>query len=168
MKGFKNCLAVAVVVMAAALTLAGCASTDFKSPSMGSINIATIATKDYEVLGLVSVESEDVKTVSPLGIIHKHVGSKVTYDLLLQEAKKQFPDASDIVNVRIDKYDNSKWHVFAFFTGTKKTIKYVGNALAIRYTTGITSETPRNPPSGSLPGSDGGKEGLFGLGILGL
>jgi len=153
--------------LALALTLVGCTSTDVKSNLVGEYNlIPKIAGKDFVVLGLVSVNAEETTSVSPLHLVTTKKGEAVTFDLLLQKAKELYPDVSDIINVRIDQVDQSKTGLLDFLTGSKKTVKYVGNALAVKYTDALQEvQDPLAGKGSALPGgsSTGEKKGLFGL-----
>jgi hypothetical protein len=155
MKGFKNCLAVVVVVMAAALSTVSCKSVDVKSNAVGEYNlIPKIAGKDFVVLGLVSVNAEVSTKVSPLYLSKTLQGEQVTFDLLLQKAKELYPEVSDIINVRIDKVEQLKTRAFwlRWLTGYQKTDKYVGNALAVKYTDALQEvQEPLEGKANGLP-----------------
>jgi len=111
-----------ISVVAVIGLLAGCTTTDLKSNLIGEYNlIPKIASKDFDVLGLVSVTATEKITVTPFGLTKEITGERVTFDLLLQEAKNLYPDVSDIINVRIDRIDQSKTSVFDFLMGYTRT-----------------------------------------------
>lgn len=89
------------VVLLVALCLVGCSTFQ---PVQGN-NI--VATDNIEVLGRVTLECP---------------ANDAGFTLLLEEAKKQYPDADDIVNIIVD---------------SKKTfskVNYVMSAIVIKYT----------------------------------
>jgi hypothetical protein len=132
-----------IFVSIALLAVMGCTTTDFTNNDVGTFNLAPIATKDYEVLGPVSLTAEDVLTVGFAGWTQSHSGSTVTFENLLTEAKKL--GADDIINVRIDIYDNNSTNkILDPIIGYTKTYRYIGNALAIKYTTAINGAAAEN------------------------
>jgi hypothetical protein len=135
------------LILAFAFTAAGCKTTDVKSGMVGEYNlIPKISSKDFDVLGFVTVETHETIVKSPLYLTAIHTGEIITYDLLLREALRLYPDVSDIINIRIDRNDQGKTTPFDWLLGTTKTIRYIGNALAIKYT--VALEETREP----LPG----------------
>jgi len=136
----------------------GCSSTNLKTNMTGEYNlIPKIAGKDFEVLGLVSVKTTEVKTKSPLYLSINHEGERVTFDSLIQEARARYPNVSDIINVRIDKTYKGKRTLIDWLTGSETTIEYAGTALAIRYTTALQEQRdPLEGRSGTLPGGFSG------------
>jgi len=161
---FFGIIAVVVVIG----FLAGCTTTNLKSNLAGEYNmIPKIAGKDFNVIGLVSVSATEKTVVTPLHLTKDITGERVTFDLLLQEAKKLYPDVSDIINVRIDRVDQSKRSVFDFFTGYDRTIQYFGNALAVKYTTALEEvRDPLKGKTGQLPDGESGGGLLGALGGL--
>jgi len=151
-----------IVIVAAIGFLMGCTTTtDLKSNMIGEYNmIPKIASKDFSPIGVVSVTATEKLVVTPFGMTKEITGERVTFDLLLKEAKRLYPDVSDIINVRIDRVDQSKRSIIDFFTGYDRTITYYGNALAVKYTTAI--EDNLSGKSGKLPSGDGGLFGLLG------
>jgi len=142
----KKCLLFEALCAALAitLTLAGCTSTDMKSNVTGEYNhITKISSKDFVSLGLISVIATETEIIYPFHFVKETLGEKVTFDLLLQEARRLYPETSDIINIRIDRVDQSKRTLFDFLIGSTKTAKYIGNALAIRYTDAL--EEVRDP-----------------------
>jgi hypothetical protein len=121
----------AAVLFAVAL-LISCTTTNLASNRTGWSDYATIAIKDYTVVGIVRVVSEEVIQRGFLGIANSHTGSQVKYDLLVSEAKKL--GADDIINVRIDRTDESLHGIFDWLVGYTEKYAYTANALAIKYT----------------------------------
>ena len=134
-------------MLAFGFMLAGCTSTDVKSNVAGEYNlIPKIASKDFIALGLVSVTATESVIISPFHFTKDVSGERVTFDLLLREARRLYPETSDIINVRIDRIDQSRTTLVDFFTGSSRTVKYIGNALAIQYTDAL--EEVREPLKG--------------------
>ena len=131
---FRNVPKVAclVAVAFAVALLSSCTTTNLASNKTGWSDYATIAIKDYTVVGIVRVASEEVTQRGFLGIANSHTGSQVTYDMLVSEAKKL--GADDIINVRIDRTDKSLHGIFDWLFGYTEKYAYAANALAIRYT----------------------------------
>ncbi len=124
----------AAVAVAAAL-LGACATTNLGSNRTGWSDYATIATKDFAAVGIVRVTSEEIKERGAFGFVTCHRGSQITYDMLIREAKAL--GADDIINVRIDRIDESVHGTipaFEWITGCTEKYSYIGTALAIRYT----------------------------------
>ena len=124
-------------ILCAALIIAftGCTSTDVKSNVVGDYNlIPKIASKDFVALGLVTVSTIEMEIISPFHFTTQKSGEKITYDLFLQEARRLYPETSDIINIRIDRVDQRKTTLVDFFIGSTRTVKYLGNGLAIKYT----------------------------------
>ena len=137
------------VILAFGSLLAGCTSTDVKSNVAGEYNlIPKIASKDFIALGLVSVTATETVIISPFHFTKDVSGEKVTFDLLISEARRLYPETSDIINVRIDRIDQSRTTLVDFFTGSFRTVKYIGNALAIQYTDAL--EEVRDPLDGRV------------------
>ena len=129
------------------LALVGCTSTDVKSNVVGDYNlIPKIASKDFVALGLVSISTIEMEIISPFHFITEKSGEKITYDLFLQEARVLYPETSDIINVRIDRVDQNRKSFFDFIIGSTRIVKYIGNALAIKYTGSL--EEVRDPLGG--------------------
>jgi len=136
-------------ILCAALIIAftGCTSTDVKSNVVGDYNlIPKIASKDFVALGLVTVSTIEMEIIYPFHFVTQRSGEKITYDLFLQEARVLYPETSDIINVRIDRVDQNRKTFFDFIIGSTRIVKYIGNALAIKYTDSI--EEVRDPLMG--------------------
>jgi hypothetical protein len=148
----------AVALIAAAL-LCSCATTDLASNRTGWSDYATVAVKDYTVVGIVRVVSEEVTRRGFLGIAHSRTGSQVTYDMLVREAKKI--GADDIINVRIDRTDKSLHGIFDWLVGYTERYAYTANALAITYTRAVAgsfaegASGPSGMGGGPVPSRDG-------------
>jgi len=154
-------LAVPVAALFAAALLCSCTSINVASNRTGWSDYATVAIKDYSVVGIVRVESEEVTRRGFLGIAQYHTGSQVTYDLLVSEAKKL--GADDIINVRIDRTDRSFHGVFDWLAGYTERYAYTANALAIKYTQAIAGYLADGARG---PSGMGGGTGLDGLAAL--
>lgn len=144
-------VAVPAVVLFVTALLGGCATTNLTSNRTGWSDYATVAIKDYTVVGIVRVVSEEVTRRGFLGIVMSRKGSQVTYDLLVNEAKKI--GADDIINVRIDRTDKSLHGIFDWLVGYTEKYAYTANALAIKYTQAV---------AGSFADSAGGPSGMGG------
>ena len=142
---------VPATVLIAAVLLGACTTTNLASNRTGWSDYATVAVKDYTVVGIVRVVSEEVVRRGFLGIVESRRGSQVTYDLLVSEAKKI--GADDIINVRIDRTDKSLHGIFDWFVGYTERYAYTANALAIKYTQAI---------AGSVADGAGGPSGMGG------
>jgi uncharacterized protein YbjQ (UPF0145 family) len=145
-------------VLLAVVLLSSCTTTNLASNRTGWSDYATIAIKDYTIVGIVRVVSEEVTRRGFLGIASSHTGSQVTYDLLIGEAKKL--GADDIINVRIDRTDESHRGIFDWLVGYTEMYAYTANALAIRYTQAAAGHYAdfASDPSGTRGGN-----GLSGL-----
>jgi uncharacterized protein YbjQ (UPF0145 family) len=94
---------------------------------------APIAVKDYETLGMISAKSSEVIYTNG-----NHTGSKITYEMLLSEAKKL--GADDIINLKIDINEIRDSSV----RPARTIYNYTASALAIKYTTGMAAENITN------------------------
>jgi hypothetical protein len=152
-------VAVLAAVLFAAALMCSCTTISLASNRTGWSDYATVAIKDYTVVGIVRVESEEVTRRGFLGIVESHKGSQVTYDLLVSEAKKI--GADDIINVRIDRTDKSLHGIFDWLVGYTEKYAYTANALAIKYTQAIVGSFGDGADSlsgmggGPAPGRDG-------------
>ena len=143
----KRWLPARILCAAFVLALVGCTSTDVKSNVVGDYNlIPKIASKNFVPLGLVSVSAIEMEIISPFHVMKDVKGEKITYDLFLQEARLLYPETSDIINVRIDRVDQNRKTFFDFIIGSTRIVKYIGNALAIKYTDSL--EEVRDPLGG--------------------
>lgn len=144
-------VAVPAAVLFAVVLLCSCTTTNLTSNRTGWSDYATVAIKDYTVVGIVRVVSEEVTRRGFLGIAESHKGSQVTYDLLVGEARKI--GADDIINVRIDRTDKSLHGIFDWLVGYTEKYAYTANALAIKYTQAV---------AGSFADSASGPSGMGG------
>jgi len=143
----------AAVLFAAAL-LSSCTTTNVAGNRTGWSDYAAIAIKDYIVVGTVRVVSKEVTQRGFLGIVNSHTGSQVTYDLLISEAKKL--GADDIINVRIDRTDESLHGIFDSLFGYTEKYAYTANALAIKYTQGVAGHFADSTSGASQRGEGSG------------
>ncbi|HPX27377.1 MAG TPA: hypothetical protein PLG87_11280 [Treponemataceae bacterium] len=123
--------AVFVLVITCVVLLAGCTTTNLKTNKVGWSDYTTVTIKDFDVVGVITLESEVTKTVTPFGFSSTIEGSEITYAMLMEKAVEKKGD--DIMNVRIDKHDDSKTTLFDRIIGYTKTTKYIATALVIRY-----------------------------------
>ena len=119
---------------------------------IGQVNIAPV--KDFTIAGIIFVESNAVFDSDD----HIVEGSKITYDMLMREAQKL--GADDIINIKIDEIEKISVTEEIRMVPTKvstdsgntktvdkettvqiinKSVTYKANALAIKYTTIVTS-----------------------------
>ena len=91
-----------VAVLAAALLFAGCSTF---TPMQGN-NV--LATDNFEVLGRVTLESSTDRS---------------GFTLLMDEAKRQYPEADDIINILVDGKK-----------GAFGKVEYIMSAVVIKYT----------------------------------
>jgi uncharacterized protein YbjQ (UPF0145 family) len=145
-------VAVLAAVLFAAALLCSCTTTNLASNRTGWSDYATVAIKDYTVVGIVRVVSEEVTSRGFLGIVYSYKGSQITYDLLVSEAKKI--GADDIINVRIYRTDKSLHGIFDWLVGYTERYAYTANALAIKYTQAIAGSIGEGVDS--LSGMGGG------------
>ena len=125
----------AIVFMMALAALTACTSTNFKTTTVGWSDYVDMAVKDFESLGIITLETKEVVSVSPLALYTEHTGSRVTYGALFAEAAKL--KADDIINVRIDVKTEERTTVFDWLIGSTTTYTYTGTALAIKYTNAV-------------------------------
>jgi hypothetical protein len=119
------------LMILAAFTAAGCVTVDFTAPLAGRYVKAAVGEKDFEVIGIVQVESVEMHKVGPLGFTRSVEGAKVNYSDLMIEAAKI--EADDIIDVRIDMNAGKPPTFAERLTGWERTFTYTGKALAIRY-----------------------------------
>jgi hypothetical protein len=155
---FRGVLGVVMpaTVLIAAVLLGACTTTNLASNRTGWSDYATVAVKDYTVVGIVRVVSEEVIRRGFLGIVESRRGSQVTYDLLVSEAKKI--GADDIINVRIDRTDKSLHGIFDWLVGYTERYAYTANALAIKYTQAIAGSVADGADGISGMGSQNGRK----------
>ena len=141
MKKWKLFSGMLCIALAFGFIFVGCStSVNVKSNLAGEYNMIPIAGKDFIVLGHISVNTVVEYTVSPFRFVTRTEGERITFEALITEAKRLYPSASDIINVRIDAVDKSSKlspFIIQFFTGSRSSIEYYANALVIQYTTSI-------------------------------
>jgi beta-glucosidase/6-phospho-beta-glucosidase/beta-galactosidase len=94
----------------------------------GTERAAVIAVKDWEPVGFVTVKSFE-RRIGASG----RAGSKITYEMLMNEARKL--NAHDVINVGIDVTEEPEEELEQ---GMKvMTYTYTATALAIRYTKSV-------------------------------
>jgi hypothetical protein len=119
------------LIILPAFTAAGCITVDFTAPLAGRYVKAGVGDKDFEVIGIVQVESIEFHKVGPFGFAKTVEGSKVNYtDLMIEAARIQ---ADDIIDVRIDMNAGKPTTFAERLTGWERTFTYTGKALAIKY-----------------------------------
>ena len=133
MKTKRICTSMLVVILVSLLCLSGCISTDVasaKTPQWDKKPIA-ISGRDYTILGNVQLEKKWFGvlgfSISRLGInafVFQNGG--VTYADLLEEAKKQYPEADAVIDVIVD-YSGS---IYAFLYAQKQNIV---TGIAVKY-----------------------------------
>jgi hypothetical protein len=133
----KKCMFVLLVLTA--MVLSGCRTTNLTTNKVGWSDYTTVTIKDFDVVGVITLESEVTKTVTPFGFSSTLEGSEITYAMLMEKAVEKKGD--DIMNVRIDKHDDSKTTLFDRIIGYTKKTKYIATALVIRYKD-VKAESP--------------------------
>jgi hypothetical protein len=122
-----------------AFVAAGCMSVNFTAPISGMYVKAGVSEKDFEVIGVVSVESVEFHKVGPLGFKRTVEGAKVNYtDLMIEAARLE---ADDIIDVRIDMNAGKPTTFAERMAGWERTFTYTGKALAIKYVDKKEEET---------------------------
>jgi len=163
-KGFFGVL-LCLILLFGFVTVSCTSYYNVKEMKTGEFNkISKIAGKDFEVLGVVFVDSTITYTVSPFRLSERMEGEEITFDALMREAKRLYPSCSDIINVRIDSVLKTQTSVFDFFTGYTATWGYFANALAIRYTDALEDSIltiNHGSGSSSSTSSFGEKKGFF-------
>jgi uncharacterized protein YbjQ (UPF0145 family) len=149
--------AIVSVLVLGVLVLAGCKTTDITTNKVGWSNYADLSVKDYDVLGIISVESQEVYECSPLGFNKSLKGARITWSDLMAEAAKL--GADDVINIRTEVTDRNNRIVrfLEFFTGYTLTYYYRGTGLAIKYTGSVERGVSpiRIGSSDTLPRSSG-------------
>ena len=117
-----------------------CRTVDIAVPLAGRIENAALVSKNYEVIDTVTVSSTETRSASPLGLVRRVEGSKITFsDLILAAASL---DADDIIDIRIDMNISARTGPLDWLKGWERTFTYTGQAIAIRYVSESTgSET---------------------------
>ena len=95
-----------LVGLVAAIAFTSCTSVDKTTAKTGWASYSDIAIKDFDSVGIVTVETEVVETTGFLSLTKDTTGSTITYNALMEEAKKL--EADDVINVRIDKVEQER------------------------------------------------------------
>jgi len=140
-----------LIVIASVVSFTGCATpvaTQRSNQNWGSFGDVLVPVKDFEVKGMIFTEAQF--TVKTNGTID---GKVFTYQALLKEAQKVGADA--IVNVIIDRVNESVTSGSGFSSSGAIKETWYGSALAIRYTTALTQGGATGSPtrSASFSGS---------------
>ncbi|MDR2376359.1 MAG: hypothetical protein LBD96_07975 [Treponema sp.] len=126
-------------VVVAVVVMAGCTSVDHTTSRVGWSSYADIAVKNFEAVGVVFLESQEVFEYGPFGLSKSLKGSRIVWSDILAEAVNMGGD--DIINVRIETTNQTERVKFIdFFTGYTLTYKYKATALAIKYTEAVERE----------------------------
>jgi hypothetical protein len=135
------------------LFLAGCKTTDLTTNKVGWSSYADISVKDYEVLGIVTLESQEVFEASPFFINKSLKGSRIVWSDLIAEAAKL--GADDVINIRIETTDRNRRvpRFVEFFTGYTYTYYYKASGLAIKYTNAVERAQSGKASTLNLPSS---------------
>ena len=128
-----------VVIIAAAIlaAISGCKSFDLTTNKVGWSNYADISVKDFTVLGIISIESQEVFKYGPFGFRKSIRGSRIVWSDLMSEATRL--GADDVINVRIEERNQNDRRpgIIEFFTGYTTTWRYKATALAVTYTEAV-------------------------------
>jgi hypothetical protein len=154
----RNPKALGVIVLLAVsmIPLMSC-TTSLKNRYEGTTYDIAITAKDFEVLGVVRVETT----------VNQGNGAFITYDSLLKAAEDK--GGNGIVNVMIDKKVTTTTFFGLYPISSSDT--YYGTALAIKYTNTAAPNAPLSTSNTKVVGKEAatatgdGKKGLFGLGI---
>ena len=121
-----------MMALTAVLILSSCKSIDMSTNQVGWSNYSSLATKDFDVVGIVYLESTETIKKSPLNLSTTIKGSRITYSDLMKKAEEL--GADDIINVRVDRNTDSTTTIIDFLIGSTRTYKYKATATAIKYT----------------------------------
>jgi len=102
----------------------------YSEPLAGKTKDALIVVKDWDPVGIIKVKSTEWR-IGP----KRKSGSRVTYEMLMNEAKKL--GAHDVINVRMDVGKEPRG-----FQGNDELVlyTYTATALAIKYTKAIITD----------------------------
>lgn len=137
-----------ILALSTALILSSCKSIDMSTNQVGWSNYSSLATKDYNVVGIVYLESTETVKTSFLSLTTTITGSRITYSDLMKKAEEL--GADDIINVRVDRNSDFTKTIIDFIVGSTKTYKYKATATAIKYTSAASD--------GSTAGNSGNLE----------
>jgi uncharacterized protein YbjQ (UPF0145 family) len=145
----KKILCASVAVLS--LVLVSCTGTvSLSGPIHGVSGNALLAVKDYETKGIIIVKSSE-----KIDGMKRRTGSKVTYEMLMEEARRL--GADDVINVRVDEN-----RVVKFENGREEVYTYTATALAIKYTEArdVIAQQQFQGFGGALPEETGNRTGL--------
>jgi len=130
-------LLIVIAALATLILVSGCSTFDLTTNKVGWSNYADISVKDFTVVGIISLDSQEVFTYGPMGFNKSYKGSRIVWSDLMAEAKKM--GADDVINVRIEEQNQNykRPRIIEFFSGYTTTWKYKATALAIKYTTPV-------------------------------
>jgi hypothetical protein len=137
----KNWFGMAVMALVFGVILTGCATNvaSGKRPELDRKPIGT-ETHDYTILGTVKLEKNwfgilgfTLNAATFNAYIYQQGG--VTYADLLDEARKEFPDADAVIDIKVD-YEGS---TYALFYARRKNIM---TGIAVKY---VKEPKPDNP-----------------------
>jgi len=152
MKKVTKLLGIIAFIAVIGFLMASCATVvpnlDYTLPTSGTTNNAVLAIKDFQSVGIIFVESTEV--IDGNG---NHTGSKITYQMLMQEAQRL--NADDIINIRIDVNEVRDFvpSTDGLNTVQRVTYNYKATALAIRYTAAIQGVSSATSPRAQGPQS---------------
>lgn len=114
-----------------ALTFFSCSTTDLATNEVGWSDYVDLVVKDFDVVGVIAIESTETIETGVFNLTKSVTGSRITYADLMKKASEL--GADDVINVRIDKKDNSETSPLDFFTGSTKIYTYIATGTAIKY-----------------------------------
>ena len=120
-----------MLVVALVMTFSSCSTTNLTTSQVGWSNYSDLVAKDFDVVGVVIVESTEISKTYPLMFTTTVEGSRPTYADLMKKAVEV--GADDIINVRVDKTVKSKKTLIDFFIGSEDIYVYTATATAIKY-----------------------------------
>jgi hypothetical protein len=141
-----------MLLITAVLALAGCTSVDHTTNRVGWSSYAEVAVKDYEALGIVTLESQEVYERGPLGFTKSLKGTRIVWSDLMNEAAKL--GADDIINVRIETNNLGESTILDWLTGYTVTYKHRATALAIKYKDAVERVKTEEGTGNTVPDFD--------------
>jgi hypothetical protein len=147
-----------IFLVLAAVMFAGCTTTDLTTNKVGWSNYVTVSVKDFETVGVISLESQEVFEAGPLGFEKSLKGSRIVWSDLMAEAIKL--GADDVVNVRVETTDKNRRRIafFDWLLGYTYTYQYRATGLAIKYTDAVERVESRVGSTLNIPSSGPEKE----------
>ena len=120
-----------IVALAAVMIFSSCKTIDMSTNQVGWSNYTSLATKDYEVVGIIHMQAKETITTSFLSIQTTKKGQRITYSALMKKAEEM--GADDVINVRVDRNTESSSTIFDWLFGSKKVYTYYATATAIKF-----------------------------------